>query len=130
MDSDKGKFNITESDEDIKKLSKEKFKTLVRKKVEEHAIKYLNDRAKGHSKSEKITNYDFKKKAYLTDRRFSKEDVQTLFALRTKMVDCKNNFQNQYQEDLTCRICKDVGSSEDEDHILACKVLNEEIYNV
>ena len=94
MDSDKEKFNIIERDEDIKKLTKEKFKTIVRKKVEEHAIKYLNDRAKGHSKSEKITNYNFKKREYLTDLRFSKEDVQTLFAFWTYMFDCKNNFQN------------------------------------
>ena len=46
------------------------------------------------------------------------------------MFECKNNFQNQYQEDLACRICKDVDSIEDENHLLLCKVLNDELYDV
>ena len=43
-------------------------------------------------------------------------------------MNVKNNFQNQYQDNLECRICK--ASIEDENHVLVCKVLNDELYNV
>ena len=53
-----------------------------------------------------------------------------MFALRTNMLDCKSNFQNQHEDDLSCRICKDSNVLEDEDHLLACKVLNDQKYSV
>ena len=90
----------------------------------------FNHGAEKHSESEKLLNYEFKRKAYLTDRRFTKEDVQILFSLRTKMFDYKTNFQNQYKDDLTCRVCKEITSIENEDHLLPCKELNNEKYDV
>ena len=111
-------------------MSKEKFRQIVKKKLEIHAIKYLNALAENLSKSEKIVNYQFKKREYFSDRRFSKEDIHILFALRTNMLDCKSNFQNQHEYDLSFRICKDSNVLEDEDHLLACTVLNDQKYSV
>ena len=54
-------------------------------------------------KKEKI-----EKKAYFTDRRFSKEDVQLLFTLRTKMLDCKSNFSHLHGDDLGYRVCPEL----------------------
>ena len=65
-----------------------------------------------HSKSICIANQKFGKKSYLSDRRMSKEDIQLLFKLRTRMVDCKSNFEGQYREDMSCRACKVIGSVE------------------
>ena len=39
------------------------------------------------------------------------------------MFDCKINFRSKYQEDLSCRICKETSSLENEDHLLNCKLL-------
>ena len=110
-------------------MSKEKFKSTIREKNESHVVQSLNKTTEKHSKSEKLLNYEFKRKAYLTDRRFTKEDVQILFSLRTKMFDCKTNFMNQYKDDLTCRVCKEITSIEHEDHLLLCKELNNEKYD-
>ena len=46
------------------------------------------------------------------------------------MFDCKRNFPNQYKDDLSCRVCKDISSIESEDHLLLCKELNNEKYDV
>ena len=46
------------------------------------------------------------------------------------MIDCKANFRNQHRNILTCRICKEADSIEDEDHILKCSVLNDDEYAV
>ena len=66
----------------------------------------------------------------MSDRRYSKEDVQLLFSLRTKMVDCKTNFSHQYGDDLTCRTCRNEDTLENEDHLLVCPALNDEAQDV
>ena len=93
----KQKFGISSSDEEISKMSKNKFKSLVEKKVNEFAFKYLKDIAARHSKSLKILEESsrlktLKKKNYLQENNFSKVDTQLLFELRTRMLDVKTNF--------------------------------------
>ena len=130
MLDEREKYGLLESDETIAKMSQETYRNHVKKKVYSHAVEYLHDLASPHSKSENLKNENFQRQPYFSDRRFSKEDVQLLFRLRTKMVDCKANFRNQYRNILTCRICKATESIENEDHILTCSVLNDEEYDV
>ena len=104
-------------------MSRGKFENLIKKKIRTHATQHLKNIGLTHSKSICIANQKFGKKSYLTDRRMSKEDIQLLFKLRTRMLDCKTNFEGQFREDMSCRACKVVSSVEDEDHILSCVVL-------
>ena len=47
------------------------------------------------------------------------------------MIDCKSNFGQLYEEDdMSCRLCKDENSYEDEDHLLVCKAVNTEHHDV
>ena len=119
------KYDIMESDQIISEMSQEKFRNLVKQKVYSHAVQYIHGLAEPHSKSEKLVNLKFERQEYFSDRRFSKEDIQLLFTLRTRMLNCKSNFRNQFNNDLTCRHCKVTGSIEDEDHILACNEIND-----
>ena len=125
LQTERTSLNILESDDEIANMSRNKFSNLVDKKIKENVIKYLNELAEPHSKSEFIVSDKFEKKKYFSDRRFSREDVQLLFALRTRMTNCKSNFKMQFANNLTCRICKLVGSVEDEDHILICPELTD-----
>ena len=120
IQQDKSEFDIVVTDEEISGMSQEKFRNLIEKKIQTAAINYLKVVAAKHSKSEKLVSDKLEKKAYFTDRRFSKEDVQLLFALKTKMIDCKSNFSQQYDNNLVCRICKDINTVENEDHLLVC----------
>ena len=83
--------HITQTDEQIASMSREQFKNIVDSKVTSHAVKYLNELAEPHSKSDFIVDDKFERKSYFTDRRFTKEDVQLLFALRKRMTNCKVN---------------------------------------
>ena len=130
LQEERMKYDISETDETISKMSKHKFKKIVKKKIKTHAIQYLKNLSIPHSKSAEISKNDFKKQSYFQDRRFSKEDVQLLFAMRTKMLDCKTNFSQQYQNKLNCRVCNVPESIENEDHLLTCSVLNIEQYDV
>ena len=123
IEEERQKYQIEESDEQIAVMSKECFKTSVNSKIEAHARNYLKDKAKNHTKSEMIAKDKFEKKKYFSDRRFTKDEVQLLFCLRTRMLECKNNFKMQYQN-LHCRICNDPNSLDDEDHILTCSALS------
>ena len=127
---ERSKYGITETDETISNMSKTKFKKIVKLKLKTHAIKYLRDLAEPHSKSTGLKNNTLKKQSYFEDRRFSKEEVQLLFTLRTKMLECKANFSEQYQKKLQCRLCKAPDSIENEDHLLTCSILNTVKYNV
>ena len=63
------------------------------------------------------------KEGYLNDVRFSKIDIQILFALRTRMVDVKCKYRNLYNNNLECQTCDDKSVIEDENHILNCEQL-------
>ena len=43
------------------------------------------------------------------------------------MLDVKANFSNLYENDLTCRTCKQADSVEDEEHLLVCENLKSEL---
>ena len=120
LQTERENLNIHLSDEEIQKMSREKFKSIVEKNIQIEGLRYLSGLAAPHSKSDFIVSEMLEKKDYFSDRRFSKEDVQILFSLRTKMTNCKTNFRNQFGTNLQCRICQDKDSIEDEDHILIC----------
>ena len=130
IESEKSKYDITVSDCEIAKMSKDKFKCLVESKIKASASQWLKGEALKHSKSRKIAEEKYEKKAYFSDTRFSKEDIQLLFSLKTKMTDCKTNFSMMYGGDLKCRICKVENSEEDENHLLICPILNTENHDV
>ena len=130
IEKDRQKYNLSISDDEISNMSKERFENMVQKKIKSHAVQYLQDLANSHSKSKAIAKEEFKKKAYFSDRRLTKEDVQLLFTLRTKMLNCKTNFGGQFQDNMCCRVCNESDSIENEDHILSCNVLNTVTHNV
>ena len=105
-------------------MSKETFRSLIESKIHASASKFLKNEASKHSKSRQIAEERFEKKTYFSDNRFSKEDIQLLFALKTKMIDCKTNFRGMYGGNLQCRICKEQNSIEDENYILIFPILN------
>ena len=46
------------------------------------------------------------------------------------MLNVKSNFVGLYQNSLTCMACNDMTSLEEENHLLACSVLNTEEHGV
>ena len=85
------------------------------------ALKHLNDIAENHSKSIKIKKKKLKCENYLKDYRFSKDEVQLLFKLRTRMFPVKTNFRSKYKLNLACEFCS-IGTS-DQEHQLSCPVI-------
>ena len=120
-------FSIDKSDEEIKEMKKDAFKSYVDKKVDIGAFEHLQKLARKHSKSKYTWNQKkLEKQNYLNDIRFSKQDIQLLFALKSRMVNVKTNFRNLYNNNLECQTCNNNSCIEDENHILNCENLKTE----
>ena len=128
------KYDIQMSHEEICKMSKYRFRKLVDKKVNSYVFQYLKEKAASHSKSLKILK-EIKNKsvmrrpAYLKENTFFKTDCQLLFKLRSQMLEVKTNFSHQYENDTSCRTCRVPGMVENEEHLLLCEGLKDEIKN-
>ena len=83
IQEERQKHGISETDQQISIMSREKFQKIVEAKLKTSAVKHLTVFPEGHSKSEKIREDKFERKSYFSDRRFTKEDCQLLFALGT-----------------------------------------------
>ena len=60
---------------------------------------------------------------YLSDTRFSKNERELLFKLRSKTIQVKDNFKNAYQNnDLLCDLCKLFPCTQS--HPMQCPQLN------
>ena len=132
IQTEKSKYDISLTDEEISKLSKYKFKTIVDKKVNLAAFQYLKSKAVLHSKSSKIlqeikSTKTLVRRPYLKEGSLSKSDSQLLFKLRSRMLDVKTNFKTLYNNDLNCRTCQKENKIENENHILNCEALEDEV---
>ena len=113
---------MTYSDDDIKTMSKNKFKKILKEKISAAALNHLNKLAEGHTKSKKLIKAKFKCENYITDHRFTSEEVKLCFQLRTFTYPVKSNFKNMYRNtDLLCELCR--MSNCDENHLISCIVM-------
>ena len=100
IDEEKFKYNILLSDEQISKMSKQKYKLLVDNQVNKFAFHKLLETARTQSKcSEILINLERDKiqiQEYLRSNKFTIEYQQVLFALRTKSYPFKINFRQQF----------------------------------
>ena len=99
-------MGIDLEDEDLAKLSKSKFKKLLKQKIHDGALKYLKSIQDKHTKMSNLNYQELKCSKYLLDNRLSNEDKKLLFKFRTRMYTVKANFRTQFQDKLDCKLCK------------------------
>ena len=110
-------LEISLSFQEIKELSHDKFKGIVREKYRSAALKQLLIAKSSHSKMTSLNYRELKTQPYLFDKSFHSGDAKLLFSLRSRMVKVRNNYQNS-QSDLYCPLCdEDIDTQE---HLLVC----------
>ena len=92
LETDKKLFHIDLIDEEVEKITKQKCKAFVRRKAEELTKEYLKNLQRKHSKSRNLEIDELSVSPYLLDSRFTKEDRELLFKLRSRTVWVKANF--------------------------------------
>ena len=124
----RSELGISLSDEQISTMSKEKYKSIVSKAVDSAALEYLNKLAakSDSSKSRMLAKSKLVRENYLDDKRFSRSEIELLFALRTNMVpEIKKNFSSQYGNDLSCNFCSNHVDSQE--NLLSCVKLTSQV---
>ena len=94
------------TDEEIKDIKKEHFRKMIKHKIEINAAKEQEEKRRGHSKSKNIKFGGFSPAKYLLSKNLSTEEVQTLFKLRTRMIDVKDNFKSTNRNNMWCKTCQ------------------------
>ena len=96
-------------------------------------MSYLVTLQNKHTKSEQL-HFEGKMQKYLTSPNLTLSDKKFLFKLRSKMLRIKGNFSSIYRGNLTCSLCLDDQSEENESHLLSCleiiKLLGRNVKNV
>ena len=83
---DKDDLGLEYFDEDVKSMSKNKFTRIVQEKVKNFALSEMNELKKKHEKSKYLKTSKFETSDYMKDERFSKEECQLLFKLRSQTL--------------------------------------------
>ena len=102
-------------------MPKEIFKTKLKQKTENLAVKYLQKLQHSHSKTSQLILKNFTPSEYLLSPDLNKEEVQTLYKLRNRMLDVKCNRKSFYTQNLWCRTC--FLFPESQQHLMQCITL-------
>ena len=94
-------LNITE----IKVMSKESFKNLVKKKLTTLTFGELMEKKNKHSKMNKINYNKFEIQTYLMNPKINKNQIKEIYKFRTHMLpNFKENFKGS-EEEIPCSLC-------------------------
>ena len=129
VSKDKMNYNVSLSDSEISKMSKNAFRAYIERKVNEKSYLELihSDKAKIQNIIQNLRpnkNWKLPITEYLKTNLLTTEEKKLLFSLRCIEYDFKSNYKTKYQEDMRCRICLEEDSEEDEYHTyFKCKIL-------
>ena len=118
-------LNLDISLENMKEMTKAKFKIILNKAVKSKALEELNKIKQKHSKGKELKYSYLEMQKYLRPSQINitYEDAITIFRIRSRMTDVKVNFKGKC-ENLACQICKQ--ENESQHHILICEKISTE----
>ena len=114
-------LEIIETFEDIKFMKINKFRQIVKQKIEKAALKYLT--SKQGQKGGELEYIELEMSEYLQPNNsgLSIQQKRDMFAVMNRMVRINANFPTKNEEDIC--LC---GSTENMQHIYSCELLNSE----
>ena len=128
FDSDKEKYNMTISDEEIEAMTEHDYKSLVKQRVKEKSFEELSIIQNEHSKVKHINFKNINKpQDYLTSKVFKNKTSMLLFKMHCESVrGIKNNFHKLYNGNTFCPFqCQN--ECDTQPHILRCQKLIEHL---
>ena len=86
-------------------MTKPDFQKIVKSVIKNAAFQHLLDLQKSHTKYKHVNHTSLKMQSYLFDQTMTQEDINLLFAMRTKTLrGIRSDFGNLYDTDL-CPLC-------------------------
>ena len=115
-------LNLKLTLEEIKNMKLSTFSNILKNAIDEKALKDLNKTKSKHSKVLDLKHTSVQMKKYLKPNpiQITREEMQCIFKLRSRMTEVKMNYQGLY-DDFECEACGE--EQEDQEHVYHCKVL-------
>ena len=100
------KFNVPTSHMDLQNISKDKWKSTLVKHIRKYANNHCVTKGKNLSKLKYLFQHkqEMMKEKYMS--KLSRSEASTIFKLRTRTINLKNNLRNIYKHDILCPRCK------------------------
>ena len=110
----------------VAKMSKQRFKDLVKRKSLDVTTRYLQKMQKSHSKSKSFDVNGGVIAQYLVDSRLNKYERELLFKLRSRTLNVKENFKSAFwNSNLLCDLCHLFPCTQA--HVIQCPVITTKI---
>ena len=116
---DMEQLGVNASFADIQQMSKGEWKTTIKRSIEKKAFQNLMAIKQTHSKVEKLVYEKIEMQSYFLPNKIdcSKEDIQLIFKIRSKMTNVKMNRKKLFKTH-ECSVCLD--ENETQEHIYTC----------
>ena len=121
VQKDMADLDLQMSDQQIENVTKEKFREIIKRKTKILAVKHLSELKMKHSKTKNLDTSKLKTAEYLLSKNLKKEEMQTLFKLRSRMINVKLNFKSSHRENIWCQTCHLFPESQQ--HLTVCPTL-------
>ena len=121
INKDKSDIDLQLSNKQIANMSQEKFREMVKRKTNIFAVRNLNEIKARHSKTQNLTLSKICVAEYLCSKNLNKEEIQTLYKLRCRMINVKMNSKSFHKENIWCQTC--FLFPETQQHLYVCPVL-------
>ena len=115
-------FNINESLEEITEMKEDLFKKKVTKACRNYSFKKLVNSIR--SKGNNLVYNELKMQNYLVSNKLNSNEAKFLFKIRCRMLGVKENFKDNFKNNLTCQPC--LSHTDTQEGILTCSALNNE----
>ena len=124
VQGDLNSCGINYQDDELRRMSEYRFKKLIKEQIQLKVMGHLFALQNKHSKSEKLV-FKGSMQPYLISSDLSTQNKQILFKLRSKMLKIKSNYSSMYRNNMQCSLCEQVGTIENEEHLLVCSRLTD-----
>ena len=115
-------LQITETLEEIEKMSINRFRSIVIKAVRKTTFKNLIEIKNSHSKVKHIDYSNFEMQNYMKSNSFTNYEAKFTFHAKCRMLKIKQNFSQSYKSHF-CPVCKNENLKDDQQHLLQCDKL-------
>ena len=89
--------------------------------IRKAALEHLKQKQKQRSKIRNIEYTKLETQEYMVSPLFTNDEVNILYALRSRSVNVKANFKNKFGNNLVCPLC--MLDEDNQPHIMVCKEL-------
>ena len=111
----RSKYGINQTDEEVKSMSKRRWKKIVKTTITASTLNQLSEEARKQKRASNLLPYnEFKTQKYISN--FPTPLARKLFHARLGILDIKGLRTYKYGNDLKCRLCE--GDDENVDHIV------------